>query len=237
MATWLASWRWGEDGELGPGMFSLYHILWMIFLLAACIFVVLWARKPHNPKRDDRIILGADLVLWVMEILKQLMYDVGYYKYLRVDILPLAFCSVPLYLGLIGALVKNEKIKELCYRFIAFYGIIGGIGDIVFPVSLQTSFVYTSIHTMLWHSILVLMSVYLIAARGYGKKFRAEMQGPAVLLAALTVAAVLLNELVFFCYLNPKQTPCFPWTICRAPTSIINLAFRMPKAVNTGCWM
>ena len=208
-ATWLASLRWGENGELGPGMFSLYHIGWMILLVGLGIFPVFRARKPHDKKRDDRVILAADILLWVMEICKQLMYDVGYYGYLRVDILPLAFCSVPLYLGLVGALVRNEKVKELCYRFIAFYGIIGGIGDIVFPVSLETSFIYTSVHTMLWHSVLVLMSVYLLAARGYGKKFWEEMRAPAVLLCVLTLAAVVLNELVFFCYLNPKQTPVF----------------------------
>ena len=209
LSSLLASWRWGEDGELGPGIFSLFHIAWIFIVVGLCILFGRIAHKKHDPKRDDVVIFCIDLVLIVLEVLKHLMYDAGYYHYIRFDILPFSYCSIPLFVALVGSLVPNARIKEACYRFLAFFGIIGGIASTIYPVSLESYFVFTSFHTMIWHTALCVMGVYLIVARGYGKSFRREIVSPTVLFILLTLFAVVLNEVAYFAFLKPMQTPSY----------------------------
>ncbi|MBO5649762.1 MAG: hypothetical protein J6S76_07605, partial [Clostridia bacterium] len=65
---------------------------------------------------------------------------------------------------------------------------------------LYTYFVPMSIHAMLWHTVLVVMGVYLIVSRGYGKKIK-EMLAPAVMFACFVVLAIIGNVLVYKLYL------------------------------------
>lgn len=199
----LSDWTWGG---IGPEMFSWFHILWVVICLIACVSFGIYAKNNKDPKKTDRVILCLDIVLIVSEVIKQLLYHFGYYGYLRIDVLPYSFCSVPMYFALIGALTKNEKVKDVCYKFLAFYGIVGGIGVMIYPASLHTELIYISIQTMLWHSILTVMGVYLIIAKGYGRRFFQELIPPFALLVVCSLIAVGLNEVVYHYYLEPLQT-------------------------------
>ena len=198
----LANWTW--DG-LGPGMFSIFHIVWLVITVILSVVFVLFGKKKHSEKRDDTVILCFGLLLLVLEIVKELMYDVGYYGYVRIDILPFSFCSMPVYVALVGSLVKNAKVKETCYKFLAFFGLLGGIFTMIYPASLETFFIFTSFHTMIWHISMVLMGVYLIAARGYGKNLKNDLLSPSILFVCLSLVAVALNEAVYFGVLKPAQ--------------------------------
>jgi hypothetical protein len=66
---------------------------------------------------------------------------------------------------------------------------------------LYTYFVPMSIHAMLWHSILVVMGVYLIVARGYGKKLL-ELRTPALIFIGFIIMAIVGNILVYKLHLD-----------------------------------
>ena len=66
---------------------------------------------------------------------------------------------------------------------------------------LYTYFVPISLHAMLWHSVLVVMGVYLIVSRGYGKNIR-EMISPAIMLLCFIAIAIVGNILVFKLHLD-----------------------------------
>ena len=205
--TGFMTWTWGEDGALGPQMYSWYHILWLVIMFILIAGAVIYGKKNKNPKVVDRNILIISIVLIISEILKQLMYHVGYYGYLRIDVLPFSLCSIPMYAGLVGSLVNNEKIKNACYGFLAFFGVVGGLGSMFYPVTLETSLVYTSIQTMFWHTSLVVIATYLIVTKEFGKSFKKEIIPAFIVFACCSLIAIGLNELSYHVYLEPRQAP------------------------------
>ena len=203
----LVDWTWNADGSYGPGVLSWYHFLWLFIAVAGSIGVVFLAKHQKIKRQDDWVILGLDIFLIISEIPKQILYNVEYYGYLRIDTLPFSFCSIPMFIALIGALMKEGKVKNACYTFLSFYGIIGGASVLCYATTLNTPFVYISFQTMFWHSILVWMGVYLIAAKKYGQDYRHEALPPFFLFLALSFAAVVGNEAVYYGYLKDAQTP------------------------------
>ncbi len=194
---------WGDinNGDVGPGMFSWFHILWLCIMVVSCIAIGLTAAKKHNPKYD-RIVVGIFAVILVIcEVFKQLFWF-EFYEYYRFEIFPFQFCSVPIYVSVIAALLPWEKAREICYRFLAFYGIIGGLSVMFVPSAvLYTYFIPMSIHAMLWHTVLVVMGVYLIVSRGYGKNIK-ELFTPALIFLGFIALAIIGNILVYKLHLS-----------------------------------
>ena len=207
--TKFMTWEWNTPNHYGPGMYSYFHIIWLVIMVGLCIGSYFYAKKYKDPKIVDRTVLIVDITLFITEILKQIMYHFSYYGYLRIDVLPFSFCSVPLFIAFIGALVKNEKIKNACYAFLSFYGIVGGLCAMLYPITLNTKLIYISFQTMYWHTMLVTIAVYLIFAKGYGKSFKKEVFPPFVIFVCCAFMAIGLNELTYHAYLKPRQTPTF----------------------------
>ena len=150
----------------------------------------------------DRKVVGIFAVLLVLgEVFKQLFWF-EYYGYYRWEIFPFQFCSVPIYISVFATLVPSDRIREVCYRFLAFFGIIGGIAVMAVPTAvLYTYFVPISIHSMVWHSILIAMGVYLIVSRGYGQKFK-ELLAPFYMYLGCIALALIGNVLVYKLHLG-----------------------------------
>ncbi len=198
----LLNWRWDDypDG-IGPGMFSWFHLLslGLVVLLTVAVCLI-WGRK-HNEK-TDRIVVGVfALILLCCEVYKQLFWY-AFYGYYRWEIFPFQFCSVPIYVSLFATVVPWAKVREVCYRFLAFFGIIGGIAVMAVPQAvLYTYFVSISIHSMLWHSVLIAMGAYLIVSRGYGRKIK-ELLAPFIMFLSFVAAAIVGNILVYKLHLS-----------------------------------
>ncbi len=201
-------WTWGDinNGDVGPGMFSWFHILWLVIMAVAAVVICCTVARRHDPKRD-RIVIGIfSLILLCCEVFKQLFWF-AFYGYYRFEILPYQFCSVPIYVSIFATLAPWDKAREVCYRFLAFYGIIGGLAVMLVPTAvLYTYFVPMSLHAMIWHAVLVIMGAYLIVSRGYGKKLR-ELIGPSAMLLVFVAIAIVGNILVYNLYLNTPSCP------------------------------
>ena len=194
---------WGDinNGDVGPGMFSWFHILWLVIMIAGSVIIALTVGKKHNPKCDWVVIAVFSAILVCCEVFKQLFWF-EFYCYYRFEVFPYQFCSVPIYITILATLIPSEKLREICYRFLAFYGTVGGVAIMVIPTSvLYTYFIPMSIHSMLWHSVLVMMGVYLIVSRGYGKNIK-EMFSHCMLFLCLIAIAVIGNILVYELHLN-----------------------------------
>lgn len=199
-------WTWGDiaNGDVGPGMFSWFHILWLIIMIIGCVVLALTVGKKRNPKYDHIVVLAFSIVLAICEIFKQLFWF-EFYGYYRFEIFPFQFCTVPIYVSILASILRSEKAREICYKFLAFYGIIGGLAVMLIPTAvLYTYFVAMSIHSMVWHSILVIMGVYLIVSRGYGKKIK-ELFVPSLMLLGFVILAIIGNVLVYKLHLGTEN--------------------------------
>jgi uncharacterized membrane protein YwaF len=196
-------WTWGDinNGDVGPGMFSWFHILWLGIMIIASVVMALTVAKKHSPKCDHIVISVFAVMLAICEVFKQLFWF-EFYGYYRWEIFPFQFCSVPIYISVFAALVPSDKVREVCYRFLAFFGIIGGIAVMAVPTAvLYTYFVSISIHSMVWHAILIAMGAFLIVSRGYGRNFK-ELLAPFIMYLGCIVTAIIGNILVYKLHLG-----------------------------------
>lgn len=217
--SFLTDWTWGQadDGSflIGPEAGSWFHFAGIALAILLSAVLCRFVARKHSEKADDAVILSISLLLLASEVVKQFFwYNV--YGYFRMDTFPFQFCSVPLYIGLLGALVRRGRVKELCYKFLAFYGAIGGLSFLAMPSTLHTYWPFISLQSMLWHVLLVTMAMYLIVSRGYGRDFRKDLLGALVIFLICVALAVLMNELVYHFYLRdmlaqfPDRTDSFP---------------------------
>ena len=198
-------WTWGDinAGDVGAGMCSWFHILCLVLMVAFCILMCKLFAKKHDPKTDRRVIGTFAVILLLGEIFKQFFWF-EFYGYYRWEIFPFQFCSVPIYVSLFATLCPWDKAREIAYRFLAFFGIIGGLSVMAVPSAvLYTYFVAISLHSMIWHSILVAMGVYLIASRGYGEKLK-ELLVPFFMFLGFVCLAIIGNVLVYKLHLGTE---------------------------------
>ncbi len=199
--------------------YGWYHFMWIgimiVMTIASCL---LFARK-HDKKTDDIFIFVCGVVLILIEVFKQtlLIVDDGF------DPMhfPFQFCDVPMYLAVIAPLVKNKKIKEAMYKFLAFVGLAAGLAVMAYPEScLNTKFIAIMIHTMLWHSTMVVMGIYLIASRRYMsdiKDFAKDVIPAGIMLYILIAIALIADIICHACgvtinlfYISPYGKTTFP---------------------------
>ena len=165
----ITNWEWQGAPVTN---YSWFHIMWILIMILECVIFSLVFAKKHNKKIDDRFVFTMGLILLIAEIYKQVFYtiDHGYYLW---DAFPFQFCSVPMYFAVIAPLVKNEKIKNGMYKFLASFGLVAGIAVMSYPGDcFHTSYTTILIHTMLWHSSMVVIGIYLIVAKGLGKNLK-----------------------------------------------------------------
>lgn len=196
-------WTWGNinAGEVGPGMLSWFHILSLVLMVIATVVICLTLGRKHNDKIDRWVVGIFAVLLLAGEVFKQLFWY-AFYGYYRWEIFPFQFCSVPIYVSLFATVAPWAKVREMCYRFLAFFGIIGGLVVMAVPSAvLYTYFVPISIHSMVWHSILIIMGVYLIVSRGYGRKLK-ELLTPFYMFLGFVAIAIIGNVLVYKLHLG-----------------------------------
>lgn len=208
-----------------PRAFGLFHFLWVGIAVLLSVFwgILAWRlpRKGREEKIDRRVFLCGVCFFW-LEVFKQLLWCVAIFPTgYPFQIFPFQFCSLPLYLCLLAPMMPWRAFRTACYRFLALYGTIGGclvVGYPAFPELPVLCF-----HTMIWHSLMIALGVYLLIATRTGKHFLGEwLPATALFLgsfAAATVLNVVLRDLpgegsgvLNLFYMSPYQSTYF-WGI------------------------
>ena len=153
-----------ENTETASGMFTLPHILSLIFcliLIGVCVF--------YTRRLSDTSVLKITRILAIvftaMEIIKIIYkFALGYTEYLDYY-LPISFCSLFIY-ALWFSGYGHGKIKKLGDVFISAGCIVGGLAFLIIPATslmMHQIYHYLSIHSMLFHSAMVYLGItYLL---------------------------------------------------------------------------
>ena len=183
-----------------PKAFGWYHLSWVAITVVASVLFSMKFAKKQDEKTDDRVIFALGAMLILIEIYKQ------FFRY-RVDggydwrHFPLQLCSVPMYTATLGAVLKSGKIKDALYKFTAFIGGTSGVGVMLFPNScLSTPYIAMLIHTMLWHATLIIMSVYIISAKGYCKNllnFKRELLSAVAVFTVISIIVAITDIIAY----------------------------------------
>lgn len=196
----LAAIRWN------PKPFGVYHFLWIILTAAVCVLLCKLFASKHDDDTDERVIFSIGLILAFGEIFKQIYLTVqtGYYNWGE---FPYQFCSTSMFVAFLIPFVKNKKIKEGMYVFLGFFGLLAGVSAMIETSGIfNKAYLPIMIHSTLWHSSMVILGVYAIVARGYGRKFRELIKGVLVYIASV-VFAIVLNEVFYYTIFSKGESP------------------------------
>jgi hypothetical protein len=201
-----------------PRAFTPFHYSF----LAICIFCVIgaihwaWNLPKDEEKRRaicDRVVFLCGIVFGLMEVYKQIysFYALGSLSY-DYRIFPLQFCSLPIYFCLISPILPRGRAQDACYKFLALFCTVGGYLVIGYP-SLAID-LYLSLHTMIWHVLMVALGAFLIVACDCGRSFRRDFLPTSAIFLASCALATILNVLMKdlganHFYMSPYQQTTF----------------------------
>lgn len=183
-------------GKIEPcGIFTKGHFI----LIAITILGIIIAIKCSNKKSKEevhKIIKYTTIITWILEIIK-IIYTISQNSLSAVNTyLPLYYCSILLYAGLLSSFGKN-KMKRIGDVSLATGGIIGGIVFIIYPSTSLLSYPALhafSIHSFLFHGTMIYLGI-LINKTHYIELKKEDIKYFSILVGIMSIFALIINNI------------------------------------------
>ena len=198
----------GIGGYARPaeGFLSWQHLLFVGSLLT--IMIVLAVRlgkgsKNGSPKRKNRPLVGAALLIDGLELLKIVMlcYRSGSFEPILYN-LPLFLCSIPLIAIPLAAFAKG-RVKEAALDFVCIFGILGAVFGTIGAAQNYNAYPVLSLDNVvsgLTHCISGFVSLYIMFAGLAGLK-KQNVGITFGILLGFCVAAYIANVTIGYNYM------------------------------------
>lgn len=185
-----------EMGKYEPcGIFTKGHFI-LIAITILGIVIALKCSIKKSKEQVHKIIKYITVIAWILEIAK-IIYTISKNSLRAVDTyLPLYYCSMLLYAGLLSSFGKN-KFKRIGDVSLATGGIIGGIVFIIYPstsLPWYPAFHAFSIHSFLFHGTMIYLSI-LINKTQYIELKKEDVKYFAVLIGIMSIVALIVNNI------------------------------------------
>ena len=141
-----------------PALYGSFHLIFLA-LSVLCSFGLCAIFRTGNIHHPGRIIFCFGIFTLLIEIYKQ-GYLLIHQPLYQVNALPLQFCSMIIYVSLLVPAMKPSKLRSALYNFLALYLGLSGISVMLFPNTVFTGDLIINLHTMLWHSSMVVVGVF-----------------------------------------------------------------------------
>lgn len=180
-----------------PPMFGWFHLTALAIVIIATVFVAI-RFKYATDKQMRIILLSLGLLCLTFETYKQLIYSFGWdalnqqavwsYQWYS---LPFHFCSMPMYLSPIAAIMKKGKVQQAILNFLATFGLFGGLAVMVYADSVFISTIGINIQTMVHHGSQVVMGVFLLSSHRAKLNWKSMIGASIVFLIPLFIAIAM----------------------------------------------
>lgn len=185
-----------NPGEYEPcGILTVGHFKLMIITI---IGIIIALKKTVNKTMEEvkEIIKRCTIVMWIFEVI------IISFKLRTGDIrnvnnyVPLYFCSLLLYAGLLSTFAKN-KLKRAGDVFLATGGIVGGVIFMFLPTTSLPTYPMlhiVSIHSFIFHGIMIYLGI-LINITHYIELEKTDIKYYAALVGVVCLLAYILNQI------------------------------------------
>ena len=204
-----------KPNEYPPcGMFTTQHFI-LIILTVTAIFIALKKTVHKNKDEIKKIIKHLTTIIWILEFVK-ISFNLFIEKTTNVnDFLPLYYCSLLLYAGLMASFGKG-KIERIGDVFLATGGIIGGIVFIIMPTTSLPAYPMLhilSLHSFFYHGVMVYIGLLINCSNYINLELKdiiyfAELVG-GICIISLVINNIFDSNLMFI----SKDFPGTPLTI------------------------
>ena len=183
-----------------PDLYGAFHIFFIILSIAAG-FVIAKHCQNKGEAYIRRFLLIGSLTVIVLEIYKQINFSFGYdggvvtfdYQWYA---FPFQFCSTPMYISLLAAIVKNDSIHKRLCAYLASYSLFAGIGVMAYPSTVFIGTIGINIQTMICHGLMVTTGMVLVGT-GYVKAEMKTIAKACSVFIVLVLSAMAMNELAY----------------------------------------
>lgn len=181
-------------GQYPPcGMFSIGHLI-LIIITSSAIYIAIKYTKNKDEKQISKIIRIFTILICNLEILK-ILFVLLIEKAKNVnEFLPLYYCSLLIYAGLLSSFGKG-KFKKTGDVFLATGAMVGGVVFILFPTTTLPSYPMLhclSLYSFFFHGIMVYLGL-IINITNYIKLEKSDIKYYAILVAIICIIAYLIN--------------------------------------------
>ena len=143
-----------------------------------------------------RVLLVYSLICIGLEVYKQISFtfsvsdgvitaDYQWYAF------PFQFCSTPMFVALIAALIPSKRIYRACIAFLSTFGVIAGVLVMAMPDTVFVDTIGVNIQTMVHHGSQITIGLFLLIRANACKKLSYALGGVAVFLAVISLALIL----------------------------------------------
>ena len=183
-----------------PEPYGVFHLTFFTISVLAAILLCKY-RKEAGEGFVRKLLLVTSLAVIVLEIYKQInfsftyqdggiLFDYQWYAF------PFQFCSTPMYVGLLAALIKKERIHQSLCAYLGTYSLFAGLCVMFYPVSVFVDTIGINIQTMVCHGSMVTIGIYLLYS-GYVKTEASTLQKAFPVFLTLLLMAAAMNEVAF----------------------------------------
>lgn len=178
-----------------PEPYGVFHICFVIISALSCFLLCRFFRSPSD-KTIRKILLVYAIVCITLEIYKQISFTfdisgdviVSNYQWYA---FPFQFCSIPMYVSLLAALIPSQKFLHGAISFLATFGVIAGVLVMASPTTVFIDTIGINIQTMIHHGGQITLGIYLLIRGGACKTLGAELGGIGFFLSAVATALLL----------------------------------------------
>ena len=173
-----------------PTWFGWFHILWLLITVGITVLLCLLYKKGYI-KNVAAVVFFTAVGVMALEVYKQLQYSLDYDGALHFDyqwyIFPWQFCTTPMYVGFAAALSRGKLQKHLC-AYLATFATFAGLCVMIYPGDVFTSSVWINIQSMICHSSMIVIGVFLYYTGTVKTEHKTILKGMAVFLVAVCIA-------------------------------------------------
>lgn len=214
-----------------PAMYGPYHLFCLLLTAALTVLAVHMGRR-HDAKHVNRVLLGTAVLVILLEIYKQFNYTFGnglqqpYYQWYA---FPFQFCSTPMYVGLLAALLRRGRVHDSLCAYLCTYAVFAGAGVMLYPNTVFIDIIGINIQTMICHGSMVVIGAYLLASGHVRLEGKTLLRAVPVFAVCVCVALVL-NELAHRAGIADfNMFFISPYEICTLPVySLVHGALPFP---------
>lgn len=175
--------------------FGSFHFVCLGICIFAAATVGFLACRYADERLTDRLVFVIGVAFLLLEGFKQILYN-GLNGESAYDftVFPFQFCSLPLYICPIAPML-GRRAKHTLSCFLALFGTVGGYLVMAYP-NLPASPILCA-HTMLWHTLMILLGVWLLFGTSCGQSFVCDYLPAAGVFLAVFAVATGLNLLLY----------------------------------------
>lgn len=197
-------------------LFGGIHLACLSIGFTICV-VFAYLFKNKSDKFMRMMFTAISIYFLFSEVFKQLFcfYAIGYDEYLFI-LLPFHLCSMPLYLLPLTLLVRDGKLKQSLYNFLATYCLTGGLLSVTVDGGLISGYLVMTVSSFVWHFILVFIALFLGVSGRVRFKFT-EFIKATVVFGVCAVLALLINIALY----DISKGTCDMFFIGPAPMNVV----------------